>query len=124
MTLDAFRARLGVDQGRVVIDGATAFVLGARTPGRTHALVAGDYAEIVQRIDLTDADLVRVTTTCAMPAVPGTLRWSLTVRVDGAVLAQRVLPSGRAVDVRDLAANVATVTGEHDVAVRLELVAA
>lgn len=124
MTLDAFRARLGVDQGRVIADGSAAFVLGARTPGRTHTLVVGDHAEIVQRLNVTDADLVRVTATCAMPAVPSALRWSLTVRVDGAVLAERVLPSGRAVVVRDLAANVARLTGEHDVAVRLELVAA
>ena len=123
MTLDAFRARLGVDQGRVVADASAVFILGARTPGRMHVLAAGDYAEIVQRIDLTDADLLRVTAMCRAPLTPTGLAWSLVVRVDGVPLARRRLPTGRTIDVRDLAATVAALVGEHEVAVRLELVA-
>ena len=121
MTLDAFRARLGLDQGRLRAASGAVFVLGAQTPGRMHVLAAGDYAEIVQRIDLTDADLVRVTATCRAPTVPTGLAWSLLVRVDGVTLAQRRLPSGRTIDVRDLAASVAALNGEHEIAVRLEL---
>ena len=124
MTLDAFRARLGVDQGRVAHDDHAAFVLGALTPGRTHDLAPGDYAELVQLVDLTTADLVRVAATCTMPTITDPLRWRLIIRVDGVALAQRLLPSGRTVEVHDLAANVASLAGPHEVAVRLELGAA
>jgi hypothetical protein len=124
MTLDAFRARLGVDQGRVVSDGHAVFVLGTLTPGRTHELASGDYAEIVQVVDLTTADLLRVGATSSMPTITDPLRWRLVIRVDGVALAQRLLPSGRTVEVHDLAANVASLAGPHEVAVRLELGAA
>lgn len=119
MTLDAFRAHLGVEQGRVARGDGHVLVLGSRTPGRVHALTVGDFAELTQRADLTGADLVRVTATCVVSTT--TASWTLTLRVDGVVYARRVLPPGRRVEVRDLAANVAGLSGEHEVAVRLEL---
>lgn len=123
MTLDAFSAHLGLDQGRLERDGGTAvFVLGSLTPGRVFELDVGDYAEVVQEADLTNVDLVRVDATVITASAPAGLAWDLAIRVDGAARSVRRLRNATGIRVRDLAANVAGLVGLHEVAVRLELV--
>ncbi len=123
MTLDAFSAHLGLDQGRLERDGGRAvFVLGSLTPGRVFELDVGDYAEVVQEADLTSVDLIRVDATVTTAAAPAGLAWELAIRVDGVERAARRLRNATGVHIRDLAANVAGLMGLHEVAVRLELV--
>ncbi len=122
MALDAFTSRIGIDQGRLVAEGVPRFVLGALARGREHELERGDHVELVQRANLTDVDLVRVQLTLRSPAMPAGLAWEVVLMVDGNVEGRARGWSGRTREVSDLAAPVAHLSGEHEIAVRLELV--
>ena len=120
--MDAFTARLGVSEGRVV-DAASdvVFVLGDLEPGRFHDLVPGDYVEVAQTVDLTGIGIVRVRGTLRAPAV-GT--WRASLRVGGVEVAGLRGWQGRTRSVSDLGANVSAAVGPTEIAVRLTLVAA
>jgi hypothetical protein len=120
--VDAFTARLGVSEGRVVQgDGTIVFVLGDLEPGRLHDLSPGDYVELAQTADLTGVLLVRARGTLGAPAVG---RWRASLRIGGTEVATLLGWPGRTRTVTDLAANVSAATGPTEVAVRLTLVAA
>lgn len=121
MPLDAFTARLGLDSGRVEQEGRVLFVLGSLSPEHVHDLEVGDYAEIVQRADLTLVDLVRVRATLRLPAMPADRVWALAIHIDGAARASIRGWPGRTREITDLAASVSALRGEHEVAVRLTL---
>ena len=122
MALDAFSARLGIDDGRVSRGDGAVFVLGSLTPGRVHYLQLGDFAEVVQSPDLTNVDLIRVDATITTSETPTGIAWELAIWVDGIARASRRLRTGSGMRVRDLATNVAGMSGTHEVALRLELV--
>ncbi|MCA9561041.1 MAG: hypothetical protein KC583_20980 [Myxococcales bacterium] len=131
MELDAFRARLGVGQGRIQPVGAHpasgdyVFVLGEDEAGRLFELAAGDRAEMVPDTELTDVDLVRAHLRLRMPAsLPAGLAWEVSMIVDGAKAARATCAPGRERELTDLAANVSKLAGVHQVGVRLELVEA
>lgn len=125
MELDAFTARLGDLQGRVVDGtGEVRFVLGALDAGRFARLVAGDHVQVVQSFDVTHVALIRASLALAAPAsLPSGLAWEASVVVDGTKRAALRCAPGRARRTGDLAANVSKLAGVHDVGVRLELVA-
>ncbi len=124
MDLDAFTARLGDVQGRVVdAAGEVRFVLGALDAGRIARLIPGDHVEVVQSVDLSHVALVRASLELEAPAsLSAGLAWEASVVVDGAKRATLRCGPGRARQTRDLAANVSKLAGLHDVGVRLELV--
>jgi hypothetical protein len=130
MARTAFDARLGTTQGRalatsvgtVAPSGDYLFVLGDAERGRLHDLAVGDHAELQQAVDLTGVDLVRAQLRLRVPAsTPADRRWVVSIRVDGAPLAQATAKAGRERALTDLAANVSKLTGVHTVAVRLAL---
>ena len=131
MARTAFNARLGTSQGRLeaaAADGTPApsgdyvFVLGDAEAGRFHELTSGDYVEVRQAVDLTDADFVRAQLRLRVPE--STLvgwRWVVSIRVDGSPLALATCAPGRERVLTDLAANVSKLAGVRDVAIRLAL---
>ena len=131
MARTAFNARLGASQGRLdalAADGVPApsgdfvFVLGDAEAGRYHELADGDYAEVRQALDLTDADFVRAQLRLRVPpSTPGGWRWVVSIRVDGMSMAEATCAAGRERVLTDLAANVSKLVGPHDVAVQLAL---
>jgi len=130
MARTAFDAQLGTTQGRalatsvgtVAPSGDYLFVLGDADHGRLHDLAVGDHAELQQAVDLTGVDLVRAQLRLRVPAsTPADRRWVVSIRVDGAPLAQATAKAGRERALTDLAANVSKLTGVHTVAVRLAL---
>lgn len=123
MALTAFNGRLGRSQGRVPSGDGFVFVLGDDEPGRLHELAPGDHAEVCQTTDLTDVDLVRAQLGLRVPAnTPAGVAWVASILVDGVALGRATCRPGRKRVVTDLAANVSKMLGEHQVAVRLELV--
>lgn len=129
MELDAFRSHLGMDQGRIAPAGAASasgmyvFVLGHDAPGYVCHLDTGDHAEIVQDVDLTTIDLVRVHLQMRVPDdLPAGIAWEASIRIDGVRRARASCRPGRTRRITDLAANVSKLTGVHPVAIRLELV--
>jgi len=129
MALSAFGSRLGIGQGRIETpkeNGSEySFVLGDIEPGHLFDLAPGDYAEVTQHTDLTDASLLRALLKLRVPAsTPAGLVWEASVVVDGIKLASVRTRSGRERTVSDLAANVSKLSGLHTVGVRLELVTA
>ena len=117
--LDAFRENLGATQGRIeVAPDEFRFVLGDVEPGRLFDLVAGDYAEIVQAIDLTGVTLIRVRFTLSVPLGPS---WQASIVADGIKMSRTICEPGRTRVVTDMAANVSKLTGTHEVGIRLEL---
>lgn len=127
MELDAFTAKLGAGQGRVVTaaDGASVFVLGELTPGHLAELTAGDRVEVVQPIDVTGVHFVFADLKLRAPsAVPAGLAWEASIVVDGDKRARTRFPLRGERQVRDLAANVSKLAGTHTVGIRLELVEA
>ena len=128
MELDAFTARLGVGQGRIEptnaipLSGDYVFVLGEDEPDRFFELAPGDYAEVVQDVDLTEHDLVRTNLHLRVPAsLQAEYEWKVAIIVDGSKLAKATCLAGRERNITDLAANVSKMTGVHQVGVRLEL---
>jgi hypothetical protein len=125
MELDAFTARLGAGQGRVVVaaDGGSVFVLGELTPGHLAELAAGDRVEVVQPLDVTGVHFVFADLLLrASSVLPTGFAWEASVVVDGTKRARTRFPLRGERHVRDLAANVSKLAGTHTVGVRLELV--
>ncbi|MCA9605657.1 MAG: hypothetical protein KC619_08690 [Myxococcales bacterium] len=124
MELDAFRSQLGEGQGRVATaDGEHAFVLGDAAGGSRAELTEGDFAEVAQDVDVTDADAVRVWLRLRVPDdVPPDLAWLASITVDGRVVGQGTARRGSTRDLTDLLGNVSKLVGTHRIAVRLELV--
>lgn len=124
MELDAFRSRLGEGQGRVAAAEAEhVFVLGDATGGSEAELTEGDFAEVAQDVDVTDADVVRVWLRLRVPEeVPADLAWVASITVDGRVVGQGTARPGSTRDLTDLLGNVSKLAGAHRIAVRLELV--
>ena len=56
-------------------------------------------------------------------AVPAGVGWRASLRIDGGERASSLLVPGRVRDRVDLAANVSKLTGDHELAFRLEVVA-
>jgi hypothetical protein len=123
---DAFTCRLGEGQGRVELaSGEVRFVLGDLEPGRRFELSPGDRIQVLQTVDLTSIDLVRVVGEFRAPAtMPPGLVWEASVVVDGEKRAVLRCQAGRRRPVQDLAANVSKFLGLHEVGLRLELVQA
>ena len=129
MELNAFTARLGIGQGRihpqntVPLSGDYVFVLGEDEPGRLFELADGDYAEVLQDVDITEQDLIRSNIHLRVPAnLPANYAWEVAIVVDGTKLTTTTCLAGRERNITDLAANVSKMTGIHQVGVRLELV--
>ncbi|MFI5303032.1 MAG: hypothetical protein ACHREM_33495 [Polyangiales bacterium] len=122
--LDAFTARLGDGQGRVVADdGSVTFILGDVGAGRVVDLVVGDHVGVSQPIDVTGVALVRANLRLRAPAsMPTGVAWEVSIVVDGAKCARATCAPGRSRVISDLAANVSKLAGVHTVGVRLELV--
>lgn len=130
MALVAWNRELGTAQGRLApasympSSGTFAFVLGHDLPGFAQKLAAGDCAEVRQTASFGDAKLVRLRARMRPPSsVPAGLAWRASVRIDGTERACAVLRPGRTRDRIDLAVNVSKLAGDHDLAIRLELVA-
>jgi hypothetical protein len=126
MELDAFTSRLGLGQGRLLLDvmeGRPAFVLGESEPGRLFELIRGDHAQVVQETDLCGVDFVRTKLVLSVPqSLPSDFAWEASLIVDGHKLARARARTGQQRTLVDLAANVSKQTGLHEVGVRLELV--
>lgn len=128
MSLTAFTSRLGTGQGRLVDGGVTsntyAFVLGDQDLGHYAELTPGDYVQITQSTDLTEIPLIRAAVELRIPSsTPTAYAWNAVILVDGTRVASTTARSGRSRVITDLAANVSKLSGPHDVALRLELVA-
>ena len=128
MEFDAFTARLGTGQGRIVpkntisLSGDYVFALGDDEAGRLYNLAPGDFAEVVQDVDLTDHDLVRTNLHFRVPSdLPGDYCWEVSIVIDGVKSAKATCLSARERKITDLAANTSKLTGLHQVGVRLEL---
>ncbi len=130
MALVAWNRELGTAQGRlapqsyVPSSGTFAFVLGHDLPGLAQKLAVGDHVEVRQTASFGDTKLVRVRARMrGASSVPAGLAWRASLRIDGAERAGAVLEPGRTRDRIDLAANVSRLTGDHELAFRLDLVA-
>jgi hypothetical protein len=118
--VDAFTARLGASEGRVVTDaGDVVFVLGDVEPGHFHDLAVGDYAEVAQTADVSGIAIVRVRGTLRAPAVGS---WRASLRIAGVEVATLRGWPGKTRGLSDLAANVSAFTGPTEIAVRVTLV--
>lgn len=130
MALTAWNRELGTTQGRIAPagfvppEGTFAFVLGRDLPGLTQRLEVGDFVEVKQTADFNGAKLVRLRTRMRPPDVlPLGVGWKATLRVDGSEHASALLTPGRMRDRVDLAVNVSKLSGDHEIAFRLEVVA-
>ena len=128
MEFTAFTARLGKSQGRisprnaVSVSGEYAFVLGDDEPGRVCELAPGDFAEIVQQVDVTEHNFIYADMRLRVPAgLPAQYYWEVSITVDGAQMARIRCEAGKERHITDLAANTSKLTGIHQVGVRLEL---
>lgn len=130
MALTAWTRELGTTQGRVAPatfrapEGTFAFVLGRELPGLIQRLAVGDFVELKQLADFGPAQLVRFRARLRPPAsTPAGIGWQASIRIDGAPRASALLVPGRTRDRLDLAANVAKLVGNHELAFRLAVVA-
>ena len=130
MALTAWNRELGTTQGRIAPatftppEGTFAFVLGRDLPGLAQKLEVGDFVEVKQTADFGDATIVRFRARMRPPAsVPAGAGWRASIRIDGAEYASALLQPGRARDRSDLAANVSKLSGNHELAFRLAVVA-
>ncbi len=128
MALTAWNRELGTTQGRIAPagfvppEGSFAFVLGRDLPGLVEKLAVGDYVEAAQSADFGDTQLVRLHARLRPPAsIPPGVEWKASLRIDGAERALQLLAPGRTRDRVDLAANVSKLSGNHELAFRLEL---
>ena len=120
--LDAFRSHLGTVQGRTA---PGSFVLGSGEQGYVFDLAAGDYAELVQDVDVTGIDLIRPRMSLRVPrGLSPSSTWEVSVIVDGQKLARATTLPRWTRELTDLAANVSKLAGVHRVGVRLELLEA
>jgi hypothetical protein len=130
VALTAWNRELGTTQGRVEPQGFVppqgefAFVLGRDLPRLTQKLEVGDFVEVKQTADFGDSKLVRFRARLRPPtSVPASVAWKASLRIDGGERASQLLAPGRTRDRVDLAANVSKLSGDHELAFRLELVA-
>ncbi len=130
MALTAWNRELGTTQGRIAPAAFTppertlAFVLGRDLPGLAHKLEVGDFVEVKQTADFGDAKIVRFRARMRPPeSAPGGAGWRASIRIDGAEYASALLLPGRTRDRADLAANVSKLSGDHELAFRLAVVA-
>ena len=130
MALTAWNRELGTTQGRIAPEaftppeGTFAFVLGRDLPGLAQRLNVGDFVEVKQTADFGDAKIVRFRARMRPPAsVPAGAGWRASIHIDGAERAGALLVPGRTRDRVDLAANVSKLSGNHELAFRLALVA-
>lgn len=130
MALTAWNRDLGTTQGRIAPaaftppEGTFAFVLGRDLPGLAQKLEVGDFVEVKQTADFGDAKVVRFRARMRPPAnAPAGAGWKASIRIDGAEYASALLLPGRIRDRGDLAANVSKLSGNHELAFRLAVVA-
>lgn len=130
MALTAWNRELGTTQGRIAPaaftppEGLHAFVLGRDLAGLAQRLNVGDFVEVKQTADFGDAKIVRFRARMRPPmSVPAGMAWRASIRIDGADRASTLLVPGRTRDRVDLAANVSKLSGNHELAFRLALVA-
>jgi hypothetical protein len=130
MSLTPFDAGLGNRQGRIrpirfaPTSGEYAFVLGSDRTGDVHDFAVGDFAEVHQDADLSDACFLR----CRLrlrnaKRIPSGVNWQASITVDGIERATMRVPAGGVRARADLAAHVSKLSGVHSVGFRLELVA-
>jgi len=128
--LTAFNLGIGTDQGRIdplnytPPEGSFAFVLGSDIAGQLNDLEVGDYVEAKQTADFDTTTVVRVTVRTRAPVtMPAGIGWKFSLRIDGSERASQILvPDDDLVRDRELAANVSQLAGDHELALRLELV--
>jgi hypothetical protein len=130
VALTAWNRELGTTQGRIAPvaftppEGTFAFVLGRDLPRLTQKLEVGDFVEVKQTADFGDAQIVRFRARMRPPeTVPAGIAWKASLRIDGSERASALLVPGRMRDRVDLAANVSQLTGDHELAFRLAVVA-
>lgn len=130
MAFTPFDTALGTRQGRispvgfVPTSGDFAFVLGSDADGDVHDFEIGDYAEVQQSVDVSAENFIRARLRLRNPAqLPSGIGWQASITIDGAPRVTMLLGEGRTRDRADMAANVSKLTGNHDVGLRLELVA-
>lgn len=130
MALTAWDRELGTTQGRIApaqftpAEGTFAFVLGRDLPGLAQNLNVGDFVEAKQTADFGDAKLVRFRARMRPPAsTPPGVAWRASIRIDGGERAGALLLPGRTRDRVDLAVNVSKLSGNHQLAFRLAVVA-
>jgi len=129
MELNAFTSRLGLGQRRIKpknaapASGDYVFLLGDDQPGRFFQLELGDYAEVVQDVDLTDQKIIRVNLQLRVPeGLVSGYAWEAALIVDGSPVAKATCKSGRQRTIADLVANVSKMSGIHPFGVRLSLI--
>jgi hypothetical protein len=130
VALRAWNRELGTTQGRIApqgfapAEGSYAFVLGRDLAGLTQKLAVGDHVEVRQTASFGDTRLVRLRARMRPPAnMPTGVAWKASLRIDGAERTSTLLTPGRVRDRVDLGANVSKLSGNHELAFRLELVA-
>jgi hypothetical protein len=123
----------GVGSGRRVReDGTVEIVLGVDEDGEAHEMTTGDYVEVMQSVDLTDVDLIRVAATAIPVALASPLvAWRGRILVQNVavppppiLLVERdVSPQGdNGVEWTDFVAPVRRYTGDYYVFIRFEFV--
>ncbi len=128
--LTAFDAELGGEAGRIVPagwtapDGSYAFVLGTDFDEQFADLEVGDFAEVKQTADFETTKILRVTVRTRAPAsMPAGLAWKFSIRVDGGERVSQLLNlDDDALRDREFGVNVSQLSGDHELAFRLELV--
>ena len=130
MSLTAWNRELGTTQGRIAPaaftppEGTFAFVLGPDLPGLAQKLNVGDFVEAKQTADFGGTSIVRFRARMRPPAsLPAGVAWKASLRIDGGERASTLLVPGRTRDRIDLAANVSKLSGNHELAFRLAVVA-
>jgi len=126
--LSPFELRLGTGQGRIrpahgaPASGSYAFVLGDDDELRLAKFAAGDYAQVVQDVDLTGLDFVRAVLGFRAPAeAPTGTEWRVAMVIDGAELVSARCRAGRSRTLTDLVGNGSKLSGVHTIGVRLAL---
>ena len=128
--LTAFNVALGTEQGRIqpvnytAPEGSFVFVLGSDIPGRFHDLEVGDFVEAKQTADFDTTTICRATVRVrSAVTMPSGLGWKLAMQIDGSERVSRIIePDDDLVRDYEFAANVSQLSGDHEVAFRLELV--
>jgi len=130
VALTAWNRELGTTQGRsrpalfTPPEGSFAFVLGRDLPGFFQKFNVGDFAEVKQTADFGDAKLVRFRGRIRPPqSLPGGIGWKASIHIDGGERVSTLLVPGGVRDRVDLAANVSSLSGNHELAFRLSVVA-
>lgn len=122
-----FEVALGLYQGRIrptnwtPEHGDYVYQLGHDLPGQTFRISFGsDSHEVTQTADVTSGKLVRFVIHERGPAtIPDGQAWNLETLLDGSVVLTLPLAAGRTRTRHDLALDVSTLSGNHDIAVAL-----